>query len=214
MPTWDLPVRIFHWALVLLVISQLVTASLGGNAMQLHAFGGYAILALVVFRILWGFFGGTRARFGDFVQTPATVIRYAKSVFRGPHAAHPGHNPLGGWSVLAMLGLLLVQATSGLFANDDVMMEGPLVKHVSSHASAIATFIHDVNAAALLVLVAIHIAAVLFYLLVKKENLIVQMITGRKESAPSAGPARYGSVWLAALLLGCSAAAVYFVVRI
>ena len=214
MPTWDLPVRIFHWALVLLVISQLVTASLGGNAMQLHAFGGYAILALVVFRILWGFFGGTRARFGDFVQRPATVIRYTKSVLRGPHAAHPGHNPLGGWSVLAMLGSLLLQATTGLFANDDVMMEGPLAKHVSDRASAIATGIHDVNAAVLLALITVHVTAVLFYLLAKKEDLIVPMITGRKASAPSAGPARYGSVWLAALLLGCSAAAVYFVVRI
>jgi len=213
-PVWDLPVRIFHWALVLLVISQIVTASLGGNAMQFHAFGGYAILTLVVFRILWGFFGGTRARFGDFVQRPATVIRYAKSVLRGPYAAHSGHNPLGGWSVLAMLGLLLVQATTGLFANDDVMMEGPLAKHVSDRTSAIATGIHDINAAMLLALITVHIAAVLFYLLAKKDNLIAPMITGRKRFAPSADSASYGSAWLAALLLGCSAAAVYFVVRI
>jgi cytochrome b len=113
-----------------------------------------------------------------------------------------------------MLGLLLLQATTGLFANDDVMMEGPLAKHVSDRTSAIATAIHDVNAAMLLTLIAVHVAAVLFYLLAKKENLIAPMITGRKPFAPSTGPARYGSVWLAALLLGCSAAAVYFVVRI
>jgi cytochrome b len=213
-PVWDLPVRIFHWALVLLVISQVVTASLGGNAMQFHALGGYAILALVVFRILWGFFGGTHARFDDFVRMPATVFRYAQSVLGGPHAAFAGHNPLGGWSVMAMLGLLLVQAATGLFANDDVMMEGPLAKHVSNRASAIATGIHDVNAALLLALIAVHVAAVLFYLLAKKENLIVPMFTGRKPFAPATGPARYGSVWLAALLVGCSATAVYFVVRI
>jgi cytochrome b len=207
------PVRVFHWLLVLLVLSQIVTASIGGNAMQFHAFGGYAILALAVFRILWGFFGGTHARFGDFVRGPRAVAGYAKALLAKSHPAHRGHNPLGGWSVLAMLGLLLVQATTGLFANDDVMMEGPLAKHVSDRASAIATGIHDVNAAMLLALIAVHVAAVLFHLLAKKENLIVPMITGRKPSSPSASTARYGSVWLAALLLGCSAAAVYFVVR-
>lgn len=213
-PTWDLPVRVFHWALVGLVISQLVTSSIGGNAMQFHALGGYAILTLVLFRILWGFLGGTHARFRDFVRGPGTVVRYSKSIFRGPHLPHRGHNPLGGWSVLAMLGSLLVQATSGLFANDDVMMEGPLAKHVSDRASEIATAIHEVNAAVLLTLVVIHIGAVLFYLLAKKENLIAPMITGRKQSAASDESSRYGNVWLAALLLGCGAAAVYFVVRI
>ena len=213
-PTWDLPVRLFHWALVLLLISQLVTASIGGNAMQFHAFGGYAILTLVVFRVLWGFCGGTHARFRDFVHGPGPVIRYAKSLHRGPHPSHRGHNPLGGWSVLALLGSLLVQASTGLFANDDVMMEGPLAKHVSNRASEIATAIHDVNAAVLLTLIAVHIAAVLFYLLAKKENLIAPMITGRKPSCPPDESARYGNIWLAALLLGCSAATVYFVIRI
>jgi cytochrome b len=213
-PTWDLPVRVFHWALVVLVIAQLVTASIGGNAMQVHAFGGYAILALVLFRILWGFLGGTHARFRDFVRGPGPVIRYAKSILRGPYLPHRGHNPLGGWSVLAMLGSLLVQASTGLFANDDVLMEGPLAKHVSDRASEIATAIHDVNAAVLLTLIAIHIAAVLFYLLAKKENLIAPMITGRKQSATPDESARYGKLWLAALLLGCSAATIYFVVRI
>ena len=212
--TWDLPVRIFHWALMLLVISQIVTAWIGGNAMQFHAFGGYAILTLVGFRILWGFVGGTYARFRDFVRGPGTMIRYAKSILKSPHTPHRGHNPLGGWSVLAMLGSLLVQASSGLFANDDVMMEGPLAKHVSDHASEIATAIHDVNAAVLLTLIAIHIAAVLFYLLAKKENLIAPMITGHKQSVMPDESARYGNVWLAALLLGCCAGAVYLVIRI
>ena len=211
---WDLPVRIFHWLLVLLVLSQLVTASIGGNAMQFHAFGGYAILALVVFRVLWGFLGGTHARFRDFVRGPRAVMQYAGSILHGPHATHRGHNPLGGWSVLAMLGSLLMQAATGLFANDDVMMEGPLAKHVSGRASEIATAIHDVNAVVLITLVAVHIAAVLFYLLAKKENLIAPMITGCKQSATPNESTRYGSAWIAALLLGCSAAAVYFVIRI
>ena len=210
---WDLPVRIFHWLLVLLVASQIVTAFIGGNAMQLHALGGYAILTLILFRILWGFFGGTHARFVDFLHAPRTVIAYAKSLGGSIHATHRGHNPLGGWSVLAMLTSLLLQASTGLFANDDVMLEGPLVKHVSGTVSSIATGIHEVNAFVLLSLVSIHIAAVLFYLFGKNENLIVPMITGRK---PDSGvtPARYGSPWLAALLVGCCAAAVYFLIRI
>jgi cytochrome b len=141
------------------------------------------------------------------------VVLYAKSLIAKSHLPHAGHNPLGGWSVLAMLGSLLVQAASGLFANDDVMMKGPLAKHVSDRASEIATAIHDVNAVLLLALVVLHVAAVLFYLLAKKENLIAPMITGLK-SYGSAQPARYGNVWLAALLLGCSAAAVYAVIRI
>src|SRR5258706_7605911 len=213
-PTWDVPVRIFHWLLVLLVISQIATASIGGNAMQFHAFGGYAILTLVLFRILWGFLGGTHARFRDFVRGPGPVIRYAKSILRGPHLPHRGHNPLGGWSVLAMLGSLLVQASTGLFANDDVLMEGPLAKHASDRASEIATAIHDVNAAVLLTLIAVHIAAVLFYLLAKKENLIAPMITGRKQIATPDESPRYGKLWLAPLLLRCSAPTRYFVIRI
>lgn len=212
-PVWDLPLRLFHWLLVLLVTSQIVTAFIGGNAMQFHALGGYAILTLILFRILWGLVGGTHARFGDFVRGPRAVIAYAKSLGAGTHEAHRGHNPLGGWSIVAMLTSLLLQASTGLFANDDVMLEGPLVKHVSGTFSGIATGIHEVNAFVLLTLVSIHIAAVLFYLFGKKENLIVPMITGRKSGA-GATPARYGSPSLAAILVGCCAAAVYFLIRI
>ena len=210
---WDLPLRLFHWLLVLLVASQITTAFIGGNAMQFHALGGYAILTLILFRILWGLVGGTHARFGDFVRSPRAVIAYAKSLGSDSHEAHRGHNPLGGWSVLAMLSSLLLQAGTGLFANDDVMLEGPLVKHVSGTVSSIATGVHEVNAFVLMTLISIHIAAVLFYLFGKNENLIVPMITGRK---PDAGvtPARYGSPTLAAILVGCCAAAVYFLIRI
>ena len=213
-PVWDLPVRIFHWLLVTLVISQIVTVSIGGNAMQFHAYGGYAILTLILFRMLWGFFGGTHARFREFVRGPGAVMRYAKSMLKGPHEQHRGHNPLGGWSVLAMLGSLLVQAATGLFADDDVMMEGPLAKHVAGRTSELATAIHDVNAVILLTLVALHIAAVLFYLLVKKDNLIVPMITGHKPCAIPNESTRCGSNGIAAVLVGCSAAMVYFVIRI
>ena len=210
---WDLPVRIFHWALVFLVISQIVTVSIGGNAMEYHALGGYAILTLVLFRILWGFAGGTHARFGDFLRGPAKVARYAGMLVKDTVAAHRGHNPLGGWSVVLMLASLLLQAMTGLFANDDVMMEGPLAKHVSEDASAVFTAIHDINASILLTLISLHILAVLFYLLRRKQNLVLPMFTGRKpiELADERPPGT-GNPWLAALLLGMSSMVVYFVV--
>jgi cytochrome b len=213
-PVWDLPLRLFHWSLTLLVICQITTAGIGGNAMQWHALGGYAILTLIGFRLLWGFFGGTHARFRDFVRSPSAVARYARSLHSGPALSHRGHNPLGGWSVLALLASLAVQATTGLFANDDVMMEGPLAKRVSGRVSEIATAVHDVNAIVLLALIALHIAAILFYLFAKKQNLILPMLTGRKPSATAEPSAAYGSPVLAALLLGCSAAAVYFLIRL
>jgi cytochrome b len=210
---WDLPVRIFHWALVLLVISQIVTATIGGNAMEYHELGGYTILTLVLFRILWGFTGGTHARFGDFVRGPGAVARYAHRLIKGTAESHRGHNPLGGWSVVLMLVSLLVQAVTGLFANDDVMMEGPLAKHVSDDASALFTAIHDINAAILLTLISLHIVAVFFYLFRRKQNLIGPMFTGRKPiELMDARPPRAGNAWLAALLLVASSSLVFFVV--
>ncbi len=208
---WDLPLRLFHWALVLLVASQIVTAWIGGNALEYHALGGYAILTLVLFRIVWGFLGGTHARFNDFVRGPAAVLGYAKSLSSKAAAVHRGHNPLGGWSVLAMLASLLVQGCTGLFANDDVMMEGPLVRHVSGRVSEIATAIHDVNAVILMALISLHILAVLFYLFGKKQNLILPMINGRKSSSPNAAVTG-GRTGLAALLLAGAAVIVYLVV--
>lgn len=203
---WDLPLRLFHWALALLVVAQIVTATIGGNALEYHAMGGYAILALLLFRIVWGFVGGTHARFSDFVRGPVTVLAYVK----GRTGTHAGHNPLGGWSVAAMLVSLLVQAATGLLANDDVMMEGPLVKHFPARASEIATAIHDVNAIVLLSLVVLHLAAVFFYLFVRKQNLIAPMVSGRK---PGAGERSRGGGWrLGAAVLGGAAAAVYLIV--
>jgi cytochrome b len=177
---WDLPVRLFHWALVLLLISQVVTVSIGGNAMEYHMLGGYAILALVLFRLVWGFVGTRSARFSDFLRGPKAAFGYAGQLFKPQHRPHLGHNPLGGWSVMLMLLSLLTQAVSGLFADDEIMTSGPLEKHVSDEVSSVMTAIHDVNAIVLAVLVTVHVAAVLYYLIARKENLIAPMITGKK----------------------------------
>lgn len=207
MQVWDLPLRVFHWALALLLVAQVVTATLGGNAMEYHALGGYAILALLLFRLAWGFVGGTHARFGNFVRGPAAVLGH----LRGRLAPRAGHNPLGGWSVVAMLLSLLLQATTGLLATDDVMMEGPLARHVPERVVEVATSIHDLNAVVLLALVGLHLAAIAYYLLVKKRNLILPMVTGRGEGS-GAGPPQRGSVVVGALVAAAAGTAVYFIV--
>ncbi|HZP94673.1 MAG TPA: cytochrome b/b6 domain-containing protein [Burkholderiales bacterium] len=211
---WDLPVRLFHWLLVALVISQIITASIGGNAMYYHERGGYTILALVLFRIAWGFLGSRHARFSDFVRGPAAVSAYAKNLLRGEAQPYAGHNPLGGWSVIAMLASLLLQASTGLFANDDVMLEGPLAKHVSKAVSDAVTRVHDVNAVVLLTLVCVHVAAVLYYLLARRENLIRPMLTGNKtwDGAPPA--ATRPALWRAAVLLLTAVGLVYLIVNL
>jgi len=184
---WDLPVRLFHWALVLLVVSQIVTVNIGGNAMEYHVLGGFAILTLVLFRIVWGVLGTHTARFNHFVRGPRALFSYARSLARaGPERA-PGHNPLGGWSVLAMLASLFVQAVSGLFADDEIMTTGPLWKYVSDDTARLFNVIHETNALVLLTLVCSHLAAILFYLLRKKENLITPMFTGFKHVSGDSG---------------------------
>lgn len=211
---WDLPVRLFHWVLVGLIATSLITAEIGGNAMQYHQWSGMSILTLVLFRLLWGFLGSTRARFSDFVRGPRAAFAYASGLLRGGAAFYPGHNPLGGWMVLALLASLLVQTGTGLFANDDVMIEGPLARHISKETSDWLTGIHHVNFAVLLVLIALHVAATLFYLLVKRDNLVLPLITGRKPLAEGRRfePPRGGPLWLAALLLALCAGAVWAIV--
>lgn len=213
---WDWPVRIFHWLLVLLIALSWITSEIGGDAMTYHMWSGYTILTLVIFRILWGLFGSEHARFGSFVKGPVAVARYAGSMFRRGHAIYLGHNPLGGWSVLAMLAALALQAGTGLFANDEIFTEGPLAKLVSSDISSLLTTIHRWNFYVLLALVGIHVCAIFFYLVVKRENLIGAMFSGRKHVPSDLAPAqeRIGSVWLALTIVTAAAAAVAALVNL
>lgn len=213
---WDLPVRLFHWLLAALVAVSFVTGKVGGNAMQFHAWSGYAILSLVLFRIAWGLVGGRHARFADFVRGPVAVLDYARSLLAGEPRKFLGHNPLGGWMVLALLASLGLQAATGLFANDDIMIEGPLAVHVAKETSDLLTRVHDVNQNVLLGLVGLHVAAALFYLLVRRENLIVPLIVGHKRVVGDTGPdeARASaSPWRALVLVALCALAVAILVR-
>jgi cytochrome b len=208
---WDLPTRVFHWLLVLLVVLAFVTAEMGGTAMQYHMWNGGGILVLVLFRVLWGFFGGTPSRFATFMRGPRKVFDYARSLLGKGHESYLGHNPMGAWSIVAMLTALLVQAGTGLFANDDILTEGPLFHLVSKDTSDWLTRIHLINQNILIGLVAIHIGAIVFYWVVKRENLILPMITGHKkwhEAVDSVG----GSPVNALLLVAILAVVVYFAI--
>ena len=211
---WDLPTRLFHWTLVILMIAQWLTAE-NSETMDYHVWGGYAVLALVLFRLIWGFVGSDTARFGDFLRGPGAALEYAKALRHGAAPHYLGHNPMGGWSIVAMLALLLVQAGTGLFANDDILIEGPLYAWVSKGTSDWLTSIHKFSFNLLLLVIAVHISAVLFYLLVKRENLIHPMLSGRKRLPPTLiSPApRIVSPWLGLAVFAAAVAAVWLLVR-
>lgn len=177
---WDLPVRLFHWAIVLLLAFQLVSGKIGDEMMVWHAYSGYGVLALVIFRILWGFAGSTHARFASFLAGPAATLRFAKRLFSREAVPQVGHNPLGGWMVIALVASLALQAASGLFANDGVSVEGPLASLVSLDVSNDMSEFHRWNLRLLVALSVVHVAAVLFHLFVKRENLTGAMFTGVK----------------------------------
>jgi len=210
---WDLPTRLFHWLVVILVAVSFVTAEVGGMWMTYHMWSGYTILALLLFRVVWGFVGGRTSRFSQFVRGPKAVLRYAKDLLKTDAPRHFGHNPLGGWSILAMLAALLVQAVTGLFANDDIFTEGPLYPWVSKATSDLLTRIHKFNQWVIVALVAVHVLAVFFYLFRKRENLIGPMVTGKKrwEGEVPRGPV--GNPLLAAVIAGVAGIAVYLLVR-
>lgn len=205
---WDLPTRLFHWLLVLLVCLLFYTGLQG--KLDLHMKLGQAVLGLLLFRIVWGFIGNRQARFADFIAGPAAAIAYLRSLFGKPGRRYLGHNPVGGYAVLLMLALLLLQATTGLFTSDDIATDGPLYAKVSGALSARLSTLHRWGFDFLLVVIGLHLAANAFYLLVKRENLIGPMLSGRKAVAiapPAETKAKTAGPLTALLLfIGCEAA--------
>ena len=210
---WDIGVRLFHWSLVLLMIGAIATVKIGGNAMVYHSYCGYAILALLLFRIVWGFVGGTHARFLNFITGPGKVIAYMKTMFKRDHDTTVGHNPMGALSVVGMLAALLFQAVSGLFVNDDILFEGPFSAWIGKDLSDRITGWHKFNEKILLALFLLHMGAIFFYLLFKKINLITPMLTGIKKLKGNIPESRSGSASLALVLLALCAGAVYWLVN-
>lgn len=200
---WDLPTRLFHWALVVLIAISWWSAENG--AMDWHLRSGLAVLALIVFRLLWGLFGGSTARFAAFVRGPGAVIAYVRGE-GGP--TRPGHNPLGGYSVLALLAVLAVQVATGLFATDvDGLDSGPLSFLVSFDQGRAAAEVHEVAFNLLMALAAIHVAAIAFYLFVRRRNLVRPMVTGRDAAlGGSEGTLREAPLWRLLVAVAVAAA--------
>ena len=191
---WDLPIRLFHWSLVVLVPLAWWTGEEGN--FDWHSWVGYSLLVLVATRLVWGVVGSRHARFDDFLAGPRTIGGY----LRGEPSATPGHNPLGGWSVVALLSILLVQAFSGLFNTDDVLYSGPLYYAASTEFRDTMGVIHDLAFDALVALVALHLLAIAYYQFRRHQPLIQTMVRGR-------APAKEGREaprpwWLAALIAG------------
>jgi len=178
---WDLPIRLFHWSLVLCITGSFVTINLGDEFIQWHAYFGYSILTLLIFRIIWGFIGSTHARFASFLPTRKAIFDYLS----GSSLRNLGHNPIGALSVFALLFVLIIQVITGLFIDDEVSFQGPLTKYVSSSISSFLSEIHESNQLVILALIVIHIAAIWAYKKFKGENLIKPMISGDKEIDPS-----------------------------
>lgn len=203
---WDAPVRIVHWLIVGLVGFCWWSAENGHLAW--HRLAGYGALGLVLFRIYWGFFGGETARFSHFLRGPRAVGAYARGLFRRSGMVTLGHNPMGGWSVLALIVLLAAESGLGLFSVDiDGVESGPLARLVSFDTGRLASHWHHLAFNVLLALVALHLVAVGFYLVVRRENLIGAMISGRRSAPETAGgEPRFARPWRAVLGLLLAAA--------
>ncbi|MGL6108875.1 MAG: cytochrome b/b6 domain-containing protein [Rubrivivax sp.] len=211
---WDLPTRVFHWILALTIVGSVVSAKIGGGAMVWHFRFGYVVFTLIAFRVLWGLVGGRWSRFSSFIYAPATVLRYLRGRVRADEHFDVGHNPLGSFSVFALLGFLALQVATGLVADDEIASIGPLNRFVSSATAGQATHWHkDFGQWIVLALVALHVAAIVFYLVRKKRNLVRPMIVGDKP-LPASTPAAVDSAatrLMALLLAGVCAGGVAWV---
>jgi cytochrome b len=178
MRIWDLPTRLFHWALVVLIFTSWLSA--WRDWMRLHVYCGLSILALLLFRLIWGFVGSDTARFSRFLKSPFAAFRHLLHLHRREPDTEVGHNAAGGWMVLVMLAMLFVQVGTGLCANDDVFTEGPVAHIVGKDRSDWLTHIHYLNFTLIEIVIALHILAIIAYRVLKGHNLLTPMITGKK----------------------------------
>jgi len=176
---WDIPTRLFHWGIVITLGYSWYSISIEGN-LDHHFLSGYIATGLIIFRVIWGFVGSRYARFGSFIYKPSELGAYLKSFFSREGGKYAGHNPLGAISVFALLLVILFQAVTGMFADDEYYYFAPLNQFVSSGTAGQLTELHKANVNVIIGLAVLHIVAILFYWLYKKEKLIIAMITGKK----------------------------------
>jgi cytochrome b len=200
---WDFPVRIVHWLLVVGIAGSYATHKAGIEYFRYHLWFGYLVVVLATFRLIWGVVGTRHARFWNFLRGPVATARYLAGLVRGTSDSHAGHNPLGGWMVMLLLLALFAQGVTGLFANDEIFNTGPLYAYISDDLSLKLTSWHRRLFDWILIAVALHVVAVLGYLLFKKTNLIAPMFSGRKpqHAVPENEAISSSRLWAAALVL-------------
>jgi cytochrome b len=209
---WDLPVRLFHWAIVVLILVAWGTQEF--NYMDWHMRTGYTILTLLLFRIVWGFIGSDTARFTRFLRSPAAALRHLARLRRREPDREVGHNAAGGWMVLVLLALIGLQAGTGLFSNDDSDTEGPLMHLVSKEQSNWLSHIHHLNFMAIEAAIVLHVLAIVAYAVLKRQNLVRPMVTGTKLMPDdAAAPRLVNPVW-AAVSLALAAVVVAWLIRL
>ena len=205
---WDLPTRSFHILLILCVIGLVATGEIGGDVMQLHFWFGYAVLMLVLFRLVWGFVGGHWSRFINFVPTPSKLLAYVHALRNKETPHHVGHNPLGALSVIGMLSVLLAQVFSGFMSDDEISNTGPWTAWAPADWVELATKYHsDVGKVLLIFLIALHVGTVVYYKRIKHDDLITPMLTGDKElpcETKASRDTRTSRLFALSVLLGCA----------
>jgi cytochrome b len=211
---WDLPVRLFHWAIVVLIAAAWATQEY--NYMDLHVLCGYSILALLLFRIVWGFVGSDTARFGAFLRSPVEALRHLSEITQREADREVGHNAAGGWMVLLMLALIGVQTGTGLFSNsgDDGTVDGPLKPLISQGLSDTLSTVHSYNFKLIEAAIALHVLAIVTYAVLKRQDLVRPMVTGMKLMPSDARPPRLVSPVWALIVLAVAAGLVAGVVRL
>lgn len=199
---WDAPTRLFHWLTAVLVAAAYATWRL--NWMEWHSRVGTVLLALLIFRLLWGLFGSDTARFSHFIASPRTSVRQLAHIFRREPDRQAGHNPAGGWMVLLLLALLLGETLTGVYIDNDIANVGPLTEFTPAPIADAIEVLHATFWNALLAAIALHIAAILVYAVAKRHNLLVPMITGRKTLPAGVVQPRMAGLARAGLLLAAS----------
>lgn len=210
---WDIYTRLFHWTLGIAILVCFIAED--QDEMEIHTTSGIVVLGLVAFRLFWGIIGPRTVQFHRFIRGPQTIIAYIRNSKAPQFQPMIGHSPIGALSVIALLVLVGVQAVTGLFASDDIYTEGPLVKFVSSDFGALASEIHEANSNLLLAMIGLHVAAVLYYRFITRDNLILPMITGNKQissgDAMQAEPIRGRNPLLAMSIIAAAAALAYYI---
>ena len=177
---WDLPVRLFHWLLVLCIAAQYITAELLEGYMEVHFYIGYFTLGLIIFRLIWGFVGPKYSRFSNFIRSPFAALQYFKLLIQRKNPKYTGHNPLGGWIVPVVILIVGLQAVSGLFTNDDVLYQGPYYAAIDSELQGVFQWLHHNVFNLIIGIIVLHLVAIAWYQLVLKYPLIGAMLSGKK----------------------------------